>query len=158
MTAAASDRVEVFLCEQFGGVSLQPSAFRGVPSLRFELGDELDAWYRWFGEARIFDLPGPLSRRKPRVRQAIDRAATVYEEVFARDDVGFFVAYVWPDGRPNIDGLLTVLPDDADVERSSGVNYWDDPDGKTATSSSSPRAARASSSTDHCSGCSPTPI
>jgi hypothetical protein len=127
MTESAGDRVEALVREQFGGASLQPPAF-DVPSLRFELGGELDPWYRWAGD-RIFDLPGPLSRRKPRVRQAVDRAATVYEQLFGRDDDGFFVAYVWPEERPNVEGLLAVLPDESAVERSSGSNYWDDPDG-----------------------------
>jgi hypothetical protein len=127
MPESAGDRVEALVRDQFDGASLQPPEF-DVPSLRFELGGELDPWYRWFGD-RIFDLPGPLSRRKPRVRQAVDRAATVYEQVFAHGDAGFFAAYVWPEERPNVDELLAVLPDQSAVERSSGSNYWDDPDG-----------------------------
>jgi len=130
MKEATGDRVVAFVSELFGGASLQPPALQGVPSLRFELGgEEFDPWYRWLGERWIFDLPGPLSRRKPRVRQAVDRAATVYEEVFQRDETGFFVAYVWPGEWANEDGLLSVLPDDTSVERQPGVNYWGDPDG-----------------------------
>jgi len=131
MAEAAGDRVERFVREHFAGASLQPPNFREVPSLRFELGGELDPWYRWLGERRVFDLPGVLSRRKRRVRQAVDRAATVYEELFEHGDAGFFVAYVWPTERPNEQGLLAVLPEDArsGVDRRSGVNYWADPDG-----------------------------
>lgn len=125
---STGDRVEAFVRDQFGGATLQPPLFE-TPSLRFTLGGDFhrDTWYRLFGH--VFDVPGPLSRRKPRVRQAVDRAATLYEQLFSRDDAGFFVAYVWPEMRPNVDALLAVLPDASAVERSSGSDYWDnDPD------------------------------
>jgi hypothetical protein len=134
---SAADRVEAFVRDQFGGASLQPPAI-DVPSLRFTLGGDFhtDAWYHLFVTERdpfgrfTFDLPGPLSRRKPRVRQAVDRAATLYEEVFAPDDAGFLVASGSPEARGvGVDGLLALLPDGSAVERSSGTNYWgDDPD------------------------------
>jgi hypothetical protein len=131
MTESAGERVERFMREQFDGASLQPPEFVNLPSLRFELGDELDPWYRWPGERRIFDLPGALSRRRPRIRHAVDRAATVYEELFDHQDTAVLVAYVWPTERPNEDRLLAVLPEDSRsrLERASGDNYWADPDG-----------------------------
>ncbi len=125
------DVVERFLAEQFPGLGLNAVTNRGgrFPSLRFELGGDLDPWYRWFGEeGRIFDLPGPLSRRKPRIRQAVDRAAAIFEQVFDRDHAGFFVAVAWPAEGPKVDELLAVLPDESAVESSFGSNFWDDPD------------------------------
>lgn len=132
MTEAATERVERVVRERFDGASLQPPEFRDLPSLRFELGGELDPWYRWLGETRIFDLPGALSRRQRRIRQAVDRAVQVYDGLFEQGDSGFFVAYLWPGARPNEERLVALLPEDSRsaVERSCGVNYWADPDGE----------------------------
>jgi hypothetical protein len=133
MSALSSgERVERLLAERLAGSTLQPPRFGDTWFLRFELGGHLEPWYRWPIVDRIFDLPGPLSRRRRRIVQAVARATALYEELCSPADGGFVVAYLWPKDRSGQEPrLLELLPERArgDVERSEGVNYWDDPEG-----------------------------
>src|SRR5438046_1277279 len=98
--AEAGERLERLLAEHFGGATtLAQHHLAGTPSLRFDLSD-IDQLYRPFGYQHgrwSFDLPGRLSRRRRRVRQSVERAVVLFEELFDTGDEGLFVAYVWPD-------------------------------------------------------------
>jgi hypothetical protein len=146
----AGDRLERFLAEHFGGAgTLAQHAVADAPSVRFDLSD-IDQLYRPFGDQHrrwSFDLPGPLSRRRRRVRQSVERAVTLFEELFDAGDEGFFVAHVWPDEDVSLEEgaipqhpwwidtenearLLGVLPAASRdrLERDGGVDYWGDLD------------------------------
>src|SRR5215208_486215 len=113
--ATAAERASRFVADAFPGALLPPPVLGGFPFVRFDLGGDLPPFYRPFRRFRGFDLPGRLSRTRPRVEPAVVRAAALFEVAIPPGNRGFFDAYMTPPGdewlEPGAEeNLIQLLP------------------------------------------------
>jgi hypothetical protein len=111
MTTTPNERLLAFLAETLSGFRLRPGRYGEWPYLRFELGDQV-----------------PLKPAKPRVDQATERAALLFESAFDTSDEGFISFTRW-DGEDD-DIVLPMLRavGATPIERTAGTDFYEEGD------------------------------
>jgi hypothetical protein len=102
------EQLHAFLAQSLPGMHLYPGGYGDWPYLRFELGDDV-----------------PLRPAEPRVEQATERAAQVFESAFDELDDGFLSFTRWEPLEE--DDIVLPMLRDADVgpvDRTTGTDFY----------------------------------